>query len=646
MTKSFKLNNKILIATAIVTLLLSFNLLAQQKVEFKSLSDKYPGENEIIISNETTYIIKSKQNKLEISQSNYSDNMILDQSGTGNYKEQFYSSGFTPVLDYSAYTIKADGSKVKTKLANVTNSTSSSIFYDDVKKTEITYTNLEPGARKILKTSKSFLDPALLHKFLFGSYSPAEKLSFSVEVDKGVEIGYKIFNDTDSKIKLKKEQKGSKTIFTWTAKNVKGYKFEDRQPSFLTIMPHIVIFIKSYPNDKGNQVLFGDVDRLFKHYGTYVDKLNLSIDSDLKKVTDEVIKEVESEEEKVKKIFYWVKDNIKYVAYENGYEGFIPREASFVCERKFGDCKDMASIITAMCNYAGIDKVKLAWIGSRDLPYTYNELPTPAVDNHMIAAYVNGESIIFLDATDQNSRYGLCSSFIQGKEALVRLNKNDFVVKKVPIVPAELNRKEISLSIVLEDDKIVGNGSYAMDGLARANFIARLEGRMDKRKSNYIESVTSLGNNKYQLVDYSEENKEYRDSTYKINFNFHLDNYVVSLGEETYINMFLKNIGNIEIIEDDRKNAIEHDFIDRTLINVKLDLDPSYKISVIPEPLKVENELLKFDARYNRSDNALYLEYEFTLKQILVEKKNFKQWNTAVAEIEKYMKESIALKRK
>ena len=78
-------------------------------------------------------------------------------------------------------------------------------------------------------------------------------------------------------------------------------------------------------------------------------------------------------DDKARLIFNWVQDNIKYVAFEDGMGGFIPRPAASVCHKRYGDCKDMASIITDMLRYAGI-KGNITWVGSDELPYDYTEI--------------------------------------------------------------------------------------------------------------------------------------------------------------------------------------------------------------------------------------------------------------------------------
>ena len=122
-----------------------------------------------------------------------------------------------------------------------------------------------------------------------------------------------------------------------------------------------------------------------------------------------------------------------------------------------GDCKDMASTITGLLEYAGINSY-LTWIGTNDIPYTYEELPTPNVDNHMIATYIDDEdNYYFLDATGRYSNFDIPSSFIQGKEALIRKNKNEFEVITVPTVAPDQNKISEKIYLNIVDNNLIGH---------------------------------------------------------------------------------------------------------------------------------------------------------------------------------------------
>src|SRR5690606_8133939 len=148
--------------------------------------------------------------------------------------------------------------------------------------------------------------------------------------------------------------------------------------------------------------------------------------------------------------------------------------------------KDMASIITEIANYAQIPNVNFTWIGTRELPYTYSELPTPAVDNHMIASYIKGDQIIYLDATDNHVAFGLPSIFIQGKEALISQGKT-YRLATVPEIPADTNQRKEVIHISLDNNKIVGTGHFSAHGLI-ASKLRNMIGDNQDRKSTRLNS--------------------------------------------------------------------------------------------------------------------------------------------------------------
>src|SRR5690242_9074625 len=86
--------------------------------------------------------------------------------------------------------------------------------------------------------------------------------------------------------------------------------------------------------------------------------------------------------DKIKAIYYWVQDNIRYIAYEDGYSGYIPASAQEVLSKKYGDCKGMANLLTEFLKLAGYD-AHFTWIGTRSIPYPQNT-PALCVNNHAI----------------------------------------------------------------------------------------------------------------------------------------------------------------------------------------------------------------------------------------------------------------------
>lgn len=613
--------------------------------EYKTI---YPNFNELVLNDTQNYDISIADKKIKIIQDNHYEAMILSENGIQNNTESFSYSELIKLKEYNAYTVINDNGKerkIKVTQTAEKQAQESAIFYNDVKERQLTFPNLEAGAKKVYNYQTEFTDPYLLHKFIFGGNAPILNSSLEIKTDKEITIGYKIFNDPNNNIAFSKTEKKGKWIYKWTLKDVKPVKFEENSPGYLYVIPHINIFIKNYTVDSKVVEVLGDENKLFQYYKGFVKNLNQDENADLKDLSLALTKNQTNDVDKIKSIFYWVKDNIKYIAFENGYEGFIPREASFVFQRKFGDCKDMANIISGMAKYANIKNVTIAWIGTRSIPYSYSELPTPSVDNHMIAVFKNGEEYLFLDATDKETRYGIPTAFIQGKEAMFNDNGN-YKIIPVPIVPPEKNEIKEVVKLSIDKTKLVGSGTLELIGYNRSHILSKIGDASNKTRFEMIKSIVLKGNNKFNLKEYTEENREDRDKPYKINFNFDLDNYIVKVDKEIYLNLFLDKIYEKMTIEKDRVSKFEFEFLTFFNTQYELEIPQNYSVKYLPKNFSLDNDVLKADFIYEIKNNKLQLNIQLKPKKLMLDTTDFELWNETIKKLKSNYTETLILLEK
>src|SRR5690606_12166897 len=133
------------------------------------------------------------------------------------------------------------------------------------------------------------------------------------------------------------------------------------------------------------------------------------------------------------------------------------------------DCKDMSNLLNEMLKYAGVESYT-AWIGTRHNNYTYEKVPSPIVDNHMIAvAKLNGQ-YTFLDATGQFTLFPGFTAFIQGKQALLKIDKEHYKIIDVPVIPAGRNNTNGKMTISLKDQKLSGQADFSLTGYTKSPF--------------------------------------------------------------------------------------------------------------------------------------------------------------------------------
>jgi tetratricopeptide (TPR) repeat protein len=127
-------------------------------------------------------------------------------------------------------------------------------------------------------------------------------------------------------------------------------------------------------------------------------KDQLTANEELNKTVETVLKGVDKKDTAavVRAIYAFVVTNTRYVALEFGIHGYKPYRVDRVLARRFGDCKDKASLIVAMLRVAGVD-ARLVLLRMRSLGALSSEPASLAAFNHAIA-YVPSLDL-FLDGT-------------------------------------------------------------------------------------------------------------------------------------------------------------------------------------------------------------------------------------------------------
>ena len=132
------------------------------------------------------------------------------------------------------------------------------------------------------------------------------------------------------------------------------------------------------------------------------------------------------------KCFNWVQERIKYIDIENGINAVVPRQCEKVMSNGLGDCKDMATVLTALYLYFGFEAY-LAISKTNSNQHRF-DFPSIGLANHMVCALKLEGEWFFLDATEDACLFGDPSIQILGTEAFLIGNKSNYFVD-VPATP-------------------------------------------------------------------------------------------------------------------------------------------------------------------------------------------------------------------
>lgn len=612
-----------------------------------SLSQNFSGEDFIYLKRYEHIDIKVNNGNFNITKSFSEQGKFLTAKKLYFANESIGYDSFTAIEDIKAFTyLPEENKKIEVDYIETKRAFDNGIFYSDQESKNFTFPAVKAGAEIHLEYKEIVKDPRFLGLFRFGTFVPTESTKLSIEFPKNVSIGYIDFNTQDYPIDFKEEIKGNNKIYTWSVNNMKGFQGEAQSESVLYYLPHIILYIKNY-EDKGktNNVL-NDVSDLYQWYSTLVDSIDENNLEKVHTIAEDITKSLSTKQEKAEAIFNWVQNNITYVAFEDGLGGFIPRSASSVCDKRYGDCKDMANLLYEMLNHIGIESYR-TWIGTRDRPYSYWEVPTPMVDNHMITTVIIENDTIFLDATDSYVPYGMPSAFTQTKEALLGIDKDSFKVIKVPVQDMDKSVSEVNSIITIENNLVKVDETRFLTGYEKVEFISDYTYKKgDKTEEEYLNTTLALGNNKTNYINITKDNFDNKNTPLVLKYNLNIDSYAKSVANKTFINLDIdRTLSQSKIDIEDRKfsKKIDHKFKKKFVTTFII--PEGYKAGDIPEELTYDNEKFGFKISYSKEGNIITQHKLIYVNTLSVDNSEFETWNDFIQSLTRAYKKSITIER-
>lgn len=579
-----------------------------------------------------------------------SEMMILDDRANGMFnKDRVYHSSFNELKKIEAYTLVPDGSnmkKIKVNDFKTQSSPSSSVFYDDSQETGFDYPKMLKGSIAHVETDYYNKDIRFLSPFYFSSYLPVYNAAYSITFPDDMEVKYIIKNDDKKSITVTESKKGRKKKLEFTANTITNYQHFDDGTSVTYYAPHVLVYVNKYKGSNGDVPVFNSVDDLYKWNASFLKDVNVKPDAQLKAIADSLCAGKKTDWDKAAAIFNWVQSHIKYVAFEQGLEGFIPRQAADVCLKRYGDCKDMASLLTAMLTASGVT-ARFTWIGTRSIPYTYTEVPLPFTDNHMIcAAYIDGKPI-FLDATDPNCIFGFPSSGIQDKQALIAVNPDKYELVTVPIMPASKSTIVDSTYLNINGNVLTGNSVIKYKGYFGNDVYNSLLYNKGEDEKIYVRNRVKRGNNKFTLKDYTINRTNPSDKEVSINAAFEIGDYVKSLGDEIYVNLnAAKLFYGTPIDTAARKVAMENNYLYTVQENHILNIPEGYIVDYVPKNINLPGNVVSLSIEYKQMPGKIIATQNYTLSKLYITPQDFAEWNSTLTKAMPAYKEQVVLKKK
>ncbi len=389
---------------------------------------------------------------------------------------------------------------------------------------------------------------------------------------------------------------------SYKTEDISGPVYSDFFPGLAHESPHLLFFYNRYKPE--NKEWIGILEDLGDLYSWYKKMIGSSprLKEKFTPLVKQIVKNDKTPRDSIRSIFYWVQKNIRYIAFEKGLDGFRPQKADLVYDTKFGDCKGMSNLLKELLLTAGFD-ARLAWLGTRDLPYTYSK-PSIAIDNHMICALLLNGKTVFLDPTEKFIRLGDCAERIQGKEVLIE-DGESYLVEMIPNGKLEDSFKNYFVDLELEEQNLKGQLSFELSGESLRTFYQMMSIQKITDQEKIIKYF--LSGDSYVKIDSIQTFpiSFNRDSNLIMQTNISKSDAIMEFGDEIYIGISEMTPYFNPSIDSLKSNKVYFQKSINENVRVEFAIPENTIVKSIPKSIEADFEGFSYQSGYELNNNKI-----------------------------------------
>lgn len=301
-----------------------------------------------------------------------------------------------------------------------------------------------------------------------------------------------------------------RTLYRFEASNVEKIIPEPLMPGWAEVAT--TLHVSTYQN-------WEQVGRYY--WGLVRDQLTPN--DELRRTLDEVLRGVDRKNQLavVRAVYNFVVTNTRYVALEFGIHGYKPYRVDRVLARRFGDCKDKASLIHAMLTLAGVES-RLVLLRMRHLGSIGAEPASLAAFNHAIA-YVPSLGL-YLDGTAEFHSSKELPSSDRVADILVIEPEGKSPFLTTPEAQAEETVSKLELSVALQaDGSAQVKGKHLLSGQHAPNYRRAYQAQATRKSAFEQEWARSFPGLQVQKLEVSDPSR--LDEDVKFDFKLSVPRY-------------------------------------------------------------------------------------------------------------------------
>lgn len=333
----------------------------------------------------------------------------------------------------------------------------------------------------------------------------------------------------------------------------------------------------------------------------------------------------------------FMQKDIRYVGIWLGIGGFQPHPAPEVFSHRYGDCKDKATLLSAMLKEVGIDSYYVIihserggvtpstppHLGSFDHVILAIRVPEGVSDARLVATIQHpklGRLLIF-DPTDELTPFGSLYGALQGSYALLVTPDGGELTQMPQLSPASSGtRRTVKLNLDTHGN-LTGDVHDERVGDAAAEQRARLRGvEKEADRIKQIEALMSRSVSSFQITKATVINLSETKLPFGYDFSFVAREYAKPAGNLLLVRPRVLDVKATGILEtkEARKYPIELSGPRHDSDTFEIALPPGYEVDELPPPTDLDYSFGSYHSKTVAEGNVLRYTRNYEIKQLSV----------------------------
>ena len=419
----------------------------------------------------------------------------------------------------------------------------------------------------------------------------------------------------------------------WAVSEVKGLRLEDEMPPLSGVAGQMVVSF--FPASGATINGFSNWQQMGSWYESLTRGRSDS-SPEIKQKVVELTAGASSPTDKMKAIATFVQHDIRYVAIELGIGGWQPHPAPEVFTHRYGDCKDKATLMSAMLHelgvesyYVSINTERGAVTSATPAHLGFNhvilaiKLPESVTDSALIATMQDAKlgKILFFDPTNEFTPFGQIGGYLQSNYGLL-VSPQGGELLELPKQAGTTNSIVRSGKLALDPSgKLTGSVSELRmgDRAAGERRALRNVSKNDDRIKP-IESLLGASLSSFRITKATVMNLTRTDQPFGFDYTFEADNYAKSAGSLLLVRprvLGSKARATLETKEP-RVFPVEFEGPARDTDNFEIALPTGYEVDELPPPVDADYGFASYHAKTEVKGNVIAYQRTFEVKELSV----------------------------